>query len=108
MMADSRKAKRDSFASQRARLHFASQPLVLGVGVLNGRPKRSATRAAIRRDIVREGLIGFVHPVPIEPVGMQPDCLSRDGGVWKGGAACRIRTSDPLITNVGFGGISRD
>lgn len=60
MISDSRKAKRDSFASQRARLHFSSLPLVVGVGVLNGRQDRKTSASNGRRDIVRDGLIGFV------------------------------------------------
>lgn len=50
MHSESRKAARDSFAQQRSRLLFATKP---GVIPADGEP-------AIRRDIVRKGLIGFV------------------------------------------------
>lgn len=60
MISDSRKAKRDSFASQRARLHFSSLPLVVGLGVLNGREDRRRGVPSERRDIFSDGLIGFI------------------------------------------------
>jgi hypothetical protein len=65
MNSESRKASRDSFASQRARLHFSSLPLVIGVGVRNGLVRDTPSRPTTRRDIVRDGLIGFI------PTGVQ-------------------------------------
>lgn len=60
MISESRKASRDSFATQRARLHFSGVPPVTGVGVLKGIAQQLDSRAKTRRDIVREGLIGFI------------------------------------------------
>lgn len=60
MNSESRKASRDSFATQRARLHFASPPLVIGVGVRNGIVEGVPSLARTRRHIVRDGLIGFI------------------------------------------------
>jgi hypothetical protein len=60
MISESRKASRDSFATQRARLHFSGVPPVTGVGILKGMGQSTASSSKTRRDIVREGLIGFV------------------------------------------------
>ncbi|WP_055045814.1 hypothetical protein [Devosia sp. A16] len=60
MISESRKANRDSFASQRARLHFSGVPPVAGIGILKGIGQDVTTPPRTRRDIVREGLIGFV------------------------------------------------
>lgn len=60
MISESRKANRDSFATQRARLHFSGVPPVTGIGILKGVGSDIITPARTRRDIVREGLIGFV------------------------------------------------
>lgn len=60
MISESRKASRDSFATLRGRLHFSGVPPVTGIGVLKGVGQQAGTQARTRRDIVREGLIGFV------------------------------------------------
>lgn len=61
MISSGRKAKRESLASQRARLQFiTSLPLVVGVDVLNGRRAQRTNVAVGRRDVVRDGLLGFI------------------------------------------------
>jgi hypothetical protein len=60
MNSESRKASRDSFATQRARLLFYSRPPLIGLDVAKGRNHETPSLARARRDIVRDGLIGFV------------------------------------------------
>jgi hypothetical protein len=60
MNSESRKASRSSFATQRTRLHFTSRSPVIGVDVRNGIVEDAPSLAKTRRDIVRDGLIGFI------------------------------------------------
>ena len=60
MHSESRKAARDSFAQQRSRLLFATKPGVIPADGPKLLARSAVTEPAIRRDIVRKGLIGFV------------------------------------------------
>lgn len=60
MHSESRKAARDSFAQQRSRLLFPVKSDVTPPDDPKMLARGAATEPAMRRDIVRKGLIGFV------------------------------------------------